>query len=325
MLHVAKMQRNTLQHQSKTECLPHQSKAAFASYPNRMRYFILEKIKAETPLAGLFNAYLGGLSTLEIFSTPRESMRVCRVAFAREAKGAKPTLSIVGQAQRYYELTVLSNALNALHGHVQEAAELLATFFTEYGGDLLAYAQANRRHLLNENGGGEDDDWKHTGTGDLDAGEGWEVAPTNDPARLAGYSLHAELARFFATEDEHGEYIGTSGGIDFAYFTLAVEHQTDYSFRKMFAGVGGVELPMYRQNEAGEMEPIPIIDLIEQEINEDVANERLTAHFCAVLNAGQHLAELYATMPPDDLRGYRLLHECLNNMLAVRMEAYPPF
>ena len=44
-----------------------------------------------------------------------------------------------------------------------------------------------------------------------------------------------------------------------------------------------------------------------------------------MLNAGQHLAELHATMPPDHLAGYALLHECLNNMLTVKMEAYPPF
>ena len=47
-----------------------------------MRFTILEKIKAETPLAHLFNAYMKGLSTLEIVSTPRESMRACWVAFA---------------------------------------------------------------------------------------------------------------------------------------------------------------------------------------------------------------------------------------------------
>ncbi|WP_375438122.1 hypothetical protein [uncultured Hymenobacter sp.] len=71
--------------------------------------------------------------------------------------------------------------------------------------------------------------------------------------------------------------------------------------------------------------PIPVVDQIEQEINEDIANERLTAYFNAVLNAGQHLATLHASMPPDDLTGYGLLHECLNNMLAVKLEAYPPF
>lgn len=290
-----------------------------------MRVFILEKIKADTPLADLFNAYLSGLSTLDIMCAPRESMRACRVAFAEEERGEVPALSIVGQAQRYYELTVLSNALNGLYWHVEQAAELLDSFYTEHGGDLSAYAQANRRQLLNEFGGGEDDDWHHVGPGDPDAGEGWEVTDTTDPARLAEYSLHRELARHFPDPESHGEYIGTSGPIDFHRFTVAVEHQTDFAPRKMFAAVGGAEMPVYRQDESGRFVPIPVIDQIEQEINEDVANERLTACFCAVLNAGQHLAELHATMPPDDLAGYRLLHECLSNMLAVKMEAYPPF
>ena len=28
---------------------------------------------------------------------------------------------------------------------------------------------------------------------------------------------------------------------------------------------------------------------------------------------------------PEDLAGYALLHECLNNVLAVKLAAYPPF
>ena len=290
-----------------------------------MRFTILEKIKADIPLAHLLNAYMKGLSTLEIFCTPRESMRACRVAFIEEARGEVPALSIVDQAQRFYELTVLSNALGSLYWHVEQAAELLASFYTEHGGDLTAYAVANGRRLLNEYGGGEDDDWHHAGPGDAEAGEGWEVTDTTDPARLAEYSLHGEIARFFPDPESHGEYIGTSGPIDFHRFTVAVEHQTDFAPRKMFAAVGSVEMPVYWQDENGRMVPIPVIDQIEQEINEEVANERLTAHFNAVLNAGQHLAALHATMPPDHLAGYVLLHECLNNMLAVKMEAYPPF
>lgn len=297
-----------------------------------MRHFILETIKAETPLAHLFNAYMKGLSTVEIFSTPRESMRLCRELFAaplaksrRKADAEPAELSIVSQAQRYYELTVLSNALNALHGHVQDSSALLATFFTDYGGDLTAYAAANRRRLLNEYGGGEDADWHHTGTGNPDAGEGWEVTDTTDPARLAGYSLRGELARFFPDPESHGEYIGTSGPEDFARYTASVANQTAYCIRKMFAAVAHVEIPIYRQDESGQMIPIPVIDQIEDEINEDVANERLAGCFCAVLNAGQHLAALHATMRPDNLRGYELLHECLSNILAVNMEAYPPF
>lgn len=73
------------------------------------------------------------------------------------------------------------------------------------------------------------------------------------------------------------------------------------------------------------MVPVPISDQIEQELNEDIDIGRLTAYSNAVLNAGQYLADLYATMPPDELAGCRLLDECLNNMLAVKMEAYPPF
>lgn len=290
-----------------------------------MRFTILEKIKADTPLAHLFNAYLSGLSTLEIFSTPRESMRACRVGFAHEAQGVTPTLSIVGQAQRYYELTVLSNALNSLHSLIQDASDVLSIFFTEYHGNLASYAAANRKRQLLEYGGGEDDDWYHTGTGNPDAGEGWEVTDTTDPARLAEYSLYQELGRFFPDPESHGEYIGTSGPIDFHRYTVAVEHQTEFAARKMFAALSKVELPLYRQDESGQFVPIPVIDQIEREINEDIANERLTAYFNAVLNAGQHLAELYTTMLPDDLQGYKLLQECLTNMLAVKMEAYPPF
>jgi hypothetical protein len=215
-----------------------------------MRFTILVKIKAETPLAQLFNAYLGGLSTLEIVSTPRESMHACQVAFAAEARGEVPALSIVGQAQRYYELTVLSNALSSLYGHIEQAAELLAGFYTEHGGNLTAFAIANRRHLLTEYGDGEDADWHHTGTGNPDAGEGWEVTPTTDPDRLAQYSLHRELARFFPDPESHGEYIGTSGPLDFHPFTLAVAHQTDFAPRKLFAAVGGYELPVYRPDGA---------------------------------------------------------------------------
>ena len=285
-----------------------------------MRY-LLERIKADTPLADLFNAYLAGLSTLEIFSTPRESMRACRLAFA---KGKGRTAGLAA-AQRYYELTVLSNSLHQLYGHIEQANALLTAFFTDYGGDLLAYAKATRRRLLNEYGGGEEADWHHAGPGNPDAGEGWEVTDTDDPARLAEYSLHRELGRFFPGPESQGEYIGTSGPMDYGYFTLLVEHQTDFAPRKMFAAVGWAEMPVYRQEEGGEMVPVPVIDQIEQELNEDIENERITAYFNGVLNAGQHLAELYTTMPPNDLTGYRLLREALGSMLAVQMEAYPPF
>lgn len=281
-----------------------------------MRGTALKKIEATTPLAQLFNTYLGGLHTQETFSAPRVSMRACRVAFATEAKGKTSDISIVWQAQRYYELTVVSNALNQLYWCIEQAAELLTYFYAELDGDLTAYAVANRRHLLNEYGGGEDADWHHSGTGDPDAGEGWEVTETTDPTRLADYSLYRQLARFFADPTRQGEYIGTSGPIDFNFFTLAVERQTDWAPRKIFEAMGGgVEMPVYRPDDHGQMVPVPIIDQIEQEINQDVANEALADHFVSVLNGCQQLAEQYAQMLPDEPAGYRVLHHGLNALL----------
>ncbi|MDO7854423.1 hypothetical protein [Hymenobacter convexus] len=279
-----------------------------------MRGTALKKIEATTPLAQLFNAYLGGLHTQETFSVPRVSMHACRVAFATEAQGKTSDISIVWQAQRYYELTVVSNALNQLYWCIEQAAELLTFFYAELDGDLTAYAAANRRHLLNEYGG-EDADWHHSGIGDPDAGEGWEVTETTDPARLVDYSLYRQLARFFADPTSQGEYIGTSAPIDYNFFTLVVEQQTDFAPRKMFAAMGGGEMPLYRPDDHGRMVPIPVIDQIEQEINQDVANQALADHFVSVLNGCQHLAERYAHMPPDETVGYRVLHQGLNALL----------
>lgn len=290
-----------------------------------MPLFVLEPIKADTRLAALFNAYMHGLSTLAIFSTPRESMHECRVAFALEAKGKKRKISIVDQAQRYYKLTVLGTSLRSLYWCIEQAHALLTRFYTEHGGDLTAYAVANRRETLSEYGGGEDADWYHTGTGNPDAGEGWEVTDTTDPTRLAEYGLHESLAIYFANKESHGDYIGTSAPIDFHQFTVMVEHQTDFAPHKMFAAVAGQALPTYQLNENGEMIPLSVIDQIEHEINEDIANERLTTYFNALLNACQYSAELYAAIQPNESIGYRLLYQCLNSMLEVQLDAYPPF
>jgi hypothetical protein len=290
-----------------------------------MRYTILEKIKADTPLAALFNAYLSGLSTIEMFSTPRESMRECREGFTAEAQGETPDLSIVKQAQRYYELTVLSNALGNLHSNVQGAYNLLSSFYTEYNGNLTAYAAANRLGTLMEYGGGEDDDWYWNGIGDKEAGEGWEVTKTNDPARLKEYSLYRELGQYFPGNGSHGEYIGSSDPHDYAHFTACVAHQTDFGLRQMLKAVAGKDITLSRQDENGEFVPIPVIEQIEQELNEDVVNEAFASRFNAVLNANTALATLYATMPPDELTSYRVLHLCLENILAANVGTYPPF
>ena len=57
------------------------------------------------------------------------------------------------------------------------------------------------------------------------------MTETTDPDRLADYSLHEKLARHFPDPESHGEYIGTSGPIDFHRFTLAGEYQIDFAPR----------------------------------------------------------------------------------------------
>lgn len=285
-----------------------------------MRFTILEKLTADTPLAQLFNAYLSGLSTIELFTTPRESMRLCRAAFDAEVRGEKPFISIVGQARRYYELTVLSNALGSLHRCVEDALAVLHTFFDEYDGDLHAYAVANRLRLIAEYGSDNETDWE-PGTG----AEEWLITHKADAASLSNYSLRSELGRFFPDEENHGDYIGTSGPEDFAHFTATVTHQTDFSLRKMFAAVAGKEITLSRQDENGEFVAIPVIDQIEEELNEDIANATLAGRFNAVLNACGAVATLYATMPADYLAGYRVLYECLRNVLAADVGEYAPF
>ena len=100
--------------------------------------------------------------------------------------------------------------------------------------------------MLKEYGGGEDDDWEWNGTGNPDAGEGWEITDTTNPVRLGEYSLHGELARIFPDPESHGEYIGTSGPEDFVCYTASVANKTAYCIRKMFAAVAHVEIPIYR-------------------------------------------------------------------------------
>ena len=282
--------------------------------PHHMRSNIFQKNTAPTPLARLLNAYTEGLSTIEICSRPCESMRACRLSFVAEERGEELPISVIDLAKRYYELTTLSNSLNALHGHVQQAADLLATFFTDYDGDLLAYAIANRRHLVNKYGSDEDADWHHTGKGDPDAGEGWEVSDTTDPARLAEYGLHGELARFFSDPENYGEYIGSSGPEDYIVYTNAVAKQTDFGLRQMFAA-SGTGLNVFRLNEDEQLEPISLGDQIEAEINEDLANASIAEQFNTVLEVGCFADTFYKNMPPGHPDPYRVLHRLLKIML----------
>lgn len=284
-----------------------------------MRWSILKQIEAEDRLAQLFNAYMKGLSTFEIVSLPRETMRECRASFAQEATGAKPTLSIVDQARRYYELTVLSNSLSGIHANVSRAIKLLEGFFEEYDGDVHSYAVKNRMVRIDQDGSDDPTDWyRHN---EEDKNEEWKVVYKDDPEQLEDYSLHNDLAACFNGYDTRGEYIGTSAPEDFAAFTAAVATQTDLSFRKIVShlGDGKKEIAITRVQEDGSYAPVPLADQIEDEINEDIVNERLTEQFNIVLAMCVEINRLYNHMPRGT-SNYEALLRYLKMVQAVETE-----
>jgi hypothetical protein len=280
-----------------------------------MRHDILPRINSEDQLAGLFNAYLEGLSTLEIVFTPRETMRECRQAFERNKPKESSKHTMAKQAQVFYELTVVGNSLQGIHQSVVGAVALLQDFFTTYGGDLHRYAVANRLADLQEYGSEDDSDWYRDD--ESDEQEEWKPVVKEDPQSLAYYTLHHELGAFFNGHESRGEYIGTSGPEDFASYTRAVATQTDTSFRKMTSQLGGPDLTISRLTPEGELTPVSLADQIEDELNEDIRNGRVADLFNRVLTLGLGAAQLYERLPTDRVDEYRTLLGLLSCMLEV--------
>jgi hypothetical protein len=278
-----------------------------------MRHRILEPLTADDNLALLFNAYLRGLSTFDIVTIPRETMRECNAAFAREARAKKPKHSITDQARRYYELTVLSNSLHSIHRSITGALRLLDKFITTYELDLTRYAIENRLRYIDDWGSEDESDWEPDGFDE--EGQKWKVAYKDDAESLAPYSLHHDLASFFNGHDTRGEYIGTSRPDDFAVYTHAVATQTELSLRKLFSNGLGKDLTISRVQENGELAPVSLAEQIEDELNEDIVNTTLAEEFNAVLYKCEELAQIYREMDPANLSLYLQLHGWLQKLV----------
>jgi hypothetical protein len=278
-----------------------------------MRHRILEPLTATDNLALLFNAYQRGLSTFDMVTVPRESMRACNALFTQQEAGKLPKYPISDQARRYYEMTVLSNSLHGLHRSVTGALQLLTTFLTTYELDLTRYAAENRMRTIDEFGSEDESDWEPDGFDE--EGQIWKVTYKDDPESLAPYTLHHDLAQFFASSEDQGERIGTSRAQDYAVYTHAVATQTELSLRKFFSQVMGKDITITQVQPDGELVPMSLADQIEDELNEDIVNANLTAEFNAVLTKCEELAQIYHTMPLDSLPLYLQLHGWLNTIM----------
>lgn len=258
-----------------------------------MRHFILDKIQPEEGqtldnLGQLFNAYAGRLSMLESTAMPRESMREFRRLWT-EAATTKLTKQEKQQAEgmnnriiHFYHLQIVSNSLHELHRNVNGAIGKLTDFFGTYAGDLQRFAIETRLRSIEEYGSDEDSDWEENGL-DADGKPNWKATYKDDPKSLKPYTLREELEHYFPGGHWRGEHIGNSTAEDFACYTRLVAHSAAFSPFKAIAKFTGTELPIYHQNEAGEMVPQTAADRVESEVNEELRDVRVACYFDQLL------------------------------------------
>jgi len=267
-----------------------------------MRYDILENIKPEEGqeldnLGQLFNAYMGRLSMLESSVFPRETMREFRRLWTadgafkltkRESKQQKHLTSFIPQ---FYHLQILSNSLHDLHRNVNGAIAKLSDFFTTYEGNMKRYAIENRMRCIEEYGSDEDSDWYREN--EEDENEPWKVVYKEDKKSLKHYTIAEDIKQFFAKADWRGEHIGSSEAEDFWCYTQMVGRSSGFNPFKAIARFTGVELPIYRQNEAGEMVPQSQADQLESEVNDELRDVRVACYFDQILRRLTVAADCY--------------------------------
>jgi len=259
-----------------------------------MRYQILKKIDAEDNLAKLLNSFQGGLHLLEQVVLPRDSMgefnRLLQLA-GNNIPDEEAQQLFSYTLPRFYHLQVLNNSLTDLHKNIGWAIKDLQKFFDQYAGDLQRYAIEKRLEVIDEFGSEDETDWEEDGFDE--EGQKWKVAYKDDPESLKPYTLHHELAQYFSGSDTRGEKIGTSFPEDFAYFSEHVRHATQLNPFKLLRQFTGAELPVYHENEAGEMVAQTLGEEIESELNEDLKNQSLVHFFHQVLLRAQNAATAF--------------------------------
>jgi hypothetical protein len=291
-----------------------------------MRYFTLKHIKAQDNLALILNAYMKALSTIDQLSVPRETMgEYMRLLNERSSSQARETPSSKECEQmfdwrgpRFFMLQVLSNSLNDWHKNIGWAIKALTKFFEQYpDGDLTRYAIENRLRVIDEYGSDDETDWEEDGF-DAQGEQKWKVVYKDDAVALANYSLANNIEQYFTGSDGNGEKIGTSHAPDYAYFTSLVRRESDFCPLKMISAVFGKDLPIYKQNDAGEMVEQSLADQVESSINEDITNAHVIAWFELALVQANYCVGLQAFAITAD--HYR---ELLNHLVRVRDLDFP--
>ncbi|MGI4872103.1 MAG: hypothetical protein ACRYFX_13105 [Janthinobacterium lividum] len=276
-----------------------------------MRYFTLESIKAEDNLALILNAYLKSLNTLDQLSVPRETMGQY-MRLLRERSKPNPSEEsnqcFDWRGPRFFMLQVLSNSFNDWHKNIGWAIKALTEFFEQYDGDLTRYAIENRMRVLEEYGSDDDADYNEDGS----------TRYRDDAASLAHYTLGRDLEQYFTGSDGSGEKIGTSHAADYNYFTDLVRRETEFSPFRVMSNILGQDLPVYRENEQGEMVERSLADRLEDDLNEEITNAHVVAWFELALVEANHCVGLHTFATTAD--HYR---ELLAHLVKVRDLDFP--
>lgn len=279
----------------------------------------LPRLKSKTKLAAVLNAYMKGLSTVDIMTQPYDCMAECRKSFTGQAS-KKECKSAHHKSTEYYQLVALGISLRHYEWAAVGALEVMDKLFSDCGGDADRFAVENRLQCLAKYGSDDDTDWMQDGFN----ADGPVWVPTQKTADEAAehYGIFTELARFFPGNGTRGEYLGSSEVTDFFHFTVVVRKKTEFGINKMFAGFFGKPLPLYRQDENGEMVQMTMADEIESELNEDIRNASVSDAFDTVIFAGGVANELFKN------EGYAankltLLHTILRRLVDADLANLP--
>lgn len=279
----------------------------------------LPRIKSKTRLAAVLNAYMKGLSTVDIMTQPYDCMAACRKEFSGQAS-KKKCKAAQHKSAEYYQLVALGISLRHYEWAAVGALEVLDKLFNEFGGDPDLFAVANRLQCIAEYGSDDDTDWVQDGFN----AEGPVWAPTQKTGAESAkhYGIVAELARFFPGNGTRGEYLGSSAVTDFSHFTIVVRKQTEFSINKLFTGFLGKPLTMYHKAENGDMVPMTMADEIESELNEDIHNASVSEAFDTVIFAGGVANELFSSDAYTDTK-LSLLHLLLRRLVDADLQNLP--
>lgn len=277
-----------------------------------MKFFVIEDIEAEDRLAHLFNCYISKLRLLDAIALPRETMRELRGLkdLIRTENGLE-TEEVAQYFKReasFYSLTVLGNSLHNFHWAVTSVIKTLETFFTEFEGDLHAYAVAQRYRFYQQHGSEDAADYDGAG----------RVLRKEDEASLKKWGLWDELAKFFHEAGEAGrrqEQIGSSSAENFAEFTSLVERANDFSVAKIFQKMGHA-IPVAHRGSDGELKVLDFPSQVEADLNQRIDNQRLGQAFGVVWDRGQHLAAFFRTFDRHDVDNYALLLSSARQLLS---------